>query len=993
MHKPSYRNAPLTQGVALALGVSFAGPSVAEQERVVEEVVTTGIRSSLRQSMEYKRDAKGVVDAISAEDIGDFPDTNLAESLQRITGVSIDRERGEGAKVTVRGFGPNFNLVLLNGRQMPTTSGLDRSFDFSNISSEGVAAVEVFKSGKADVPTGGIGSTINVKTSRPLDSPGLKARASAAAMYDDSATELSDAEWSPELSGLFSNTFADDTIGVSLTGVYQKRKSGEATASVNGWRTFEGDVSSFGGGGASEDWGGIPVNDDQVNRPEAGDLYSVPQVIGYEMAEYDRKRINGQLTFQYRPRDDFTATLDYTYAELELDRSFNNYSAWFNFGGQESVWTDGPQASPIEYTENSSGSDFAMGAGSDAFKNTLRSTGINLLWDVNDRLSMELDYHDSRAENKPNSGLGNSSLLAISAFTRDVTSGFFGEDLPVLQLGLSDPLSPDDMIVTGSVFANNFSRMDIDQTRLGGVFNIDTSFIESIDFGVQFTNVDNRAASATVQRDAWGGVTQPGAIADLMTPASGSGSFDEIDGSGQSRQLDFFTYDINALIARTEALIASGDADLFIPGNGDLGPCGTALCPTDNYTADRRTSEDTQAIYGQLNMGTEWGGKPIDIRLGLRYETTDVDSTALAPNFTNLIWVAGNELTITQDGSTFTSGDGDYDQWLPNFDFSIDITDQWIGRVSASKTLTRPLYGDIQGGLTLDQPVRVTGGTGARGNPGLDPFESDNIDLSVEFYYGDDNYASVGYFHKDVSNFIGTSSVTEMPFGLPHPALGPLGDEARAATGTSEGGALFQWILENRPDAEGVNAVVDPVTMEVTGTITGVAGRDPASPFNLSIPVNFEDATMDGWELNIQHNFGDSGFGLIANATFVDADVGYDDLSLATQFVLTGFSDSANVIAYYDKNGIAVRVAYNWRDDFLADTGQPNVGAGPPNNTGDYQQIDLSASYELNDSLQFFLDAINITDETTYTYGRDELQTLTAGQLGARYNLGVRWKF
>ena len=144
MHKLPNRNAPLAQGVALALGVSFAAPGVAEQERVVEEVVTTGIRSSLRQSMEYKRDAKGVVDAISAEDIGDFPDTNLAESLQRITGVSIDRERGEGARVTVRGFGPTFNLVLLNGRQMPTTSGLDRSFDFGNLASEGVSAVEVF---------------------------------------------------------------------------------------------------------------------------------------------------------------------------------------------------------------------------------------------------------------------------------------------------------------------------------------------------------------------------------------------------------------------------------------------------------------------------------------------------------------------------------------------------------------------------------------------------------------------------------------------------------------------------------------------------------------------------------------------------------------------------------------------------------------------------------------------------------------------------------
>ena len=121
--------------------------------------------------MDLKRNRDGVVDAITAEDIGDFPDSNLAESLQRITGVSIDRERGEGARVTVRGFGPDFNLVLLNGRQMPTSSGLGRSFDFGDLASEGISAVEVYKSGQANVPTGGIGSTLNIRTTRPLESP------------------------------------------------------------------------------------------------------------------------------------------------------------------------------------------------------------------------------------------------------------------------------------------------------------------------------------------------------------------------------------------------------------------------------------------------------------------------------------------------------------------------------------------------------------------------------------------------------------------------------------------------------------------------------------------------------------------------------------------------------------------------------------------------------------------------------------------------------
>ena len=989
MQKPTFHRNPLAAGVALALGATgFSPVAVAQDGEVIEEIVTTGIRGSLRASMDVKRAAKGVVDAISAEDIGDFPDTNLAESLQRITGVSIDRERGEGARVTVRGFGPDFNLVLLNGRQMPTTSGLNRSFDFGNLASEGVTGVEVYKSGKADVPTGGIGSTINVKTTRPLENAGLHWTVAGSGMYDLSRTDISTTNPTPEISGLFSNTFADDTIGVAISAIRQERESGGATASVGGWRSYPGDTSCWGCGGANEDWGGIPTAADpnQVNRPDDTDIYSVPQVIGYELADYDRVRTNGQLTLQYRPIETVTATLDYTYAELELDRVYNNYSSWFNFGGQETVWTDGPNASPTEYTENSAGADFAMGAGRDAFKNENKSIGLNLLWDVNDSLSLELDFHDSSAEASPNSPNGSTSLLAISAFTRDRTSGYFNGAFPVLELGLSDPLSPDDMIVTGSVFSENYSKMDIDQLELSGNYNFDSGFVESIDFGVQLTNIDNRQTFSNVQRDAWGGVSQPGAIADLMTPVSAAGAFDEISGGTDSRrQMNFYTYDINALIDRTEALIASGDASLFTPGDGNLGTCGTALCTTDILRDDRRTEEESQSVYVQVNMATEWADKPVDMRLGLRYEQTDVRSDALAPNYTGLNWVAGNELNITQDGSTFTSGTGKYDYVLPNFDISMDFSDTLVGRFSASKTLTRPNYGDIQGGLTLAQPVRVNGGLGARGNPNLKPFESENIDLSLEWYYTEDSYAAAGYFRKDVKNFIGQTSVTETPFDLPHPAFGPLADQAAAATGSTDGGVLYSWILANLPNEPGVDAV--------NGVISGVAGRDGVSPFELTIPVNIEKAEVDGWELVVQHNFGDTGFGAIANATFVDADVAYDDLSLAAQFVITGLSDSANLVMFYDKNDISVRLAYNWRDSFLSGTGQTNVGAVPPTYVDEYEQWDLSASYWWNDNLQVFMDVINLTDEVTHVYGRTNLQTLFATQLGTRYNIGARYKF
>src|SRR5690606_19807286 len=154
----------------------------------IEVIQISGIRGSLIRSMDVKRDASGVVDAISAEEMGKFPDTNLAESLQRITGVSISRSNGEGSQITVRGFGAGNNMVTLNGRAMPSAStnngggGDSRAFDFANLASEGISGVDVYKTGKANIVTGGIGATINIKTAKPLDNPGLVASVGAKAV-------------------------------------------------------------------------------------------------------------------------------------------------------------------------------------------------------------------------------------------------------------------------------------------------------------------------------------------------------------------------------------------------------------------------------------------------------------------------------------------------------------------------------------------------------------------------------------------------------------------------------------------------------------------------------------------------------------------------------------------------------------------------------------------------------------------------------------------
>jgi len=202
-------SATLCSIIACQVNAQTAGP-------IMEEMVVSSQRGSLQQALDVKRNSVGVVDAISAEDMGKFPDSNLAESLQRVTGVSIDRAQGEGAEVTVRGFGGGFNLVTLNGRQMPTSNignsgdlsnaGTSRSFDFSNLASEGVSGLQVYKSGRASVPSGGIGATINIQTLRPLDT-GTQFSFGAKVVEESGRGEMT-----PELSALGSWVNDDDTI-------------------------------------------------------------------------------------------------------------------------------------------------------------------------------------------------------------------------------------------------------------------------------------------------------------------------------------------------------------------------------------------------------------------------------------------------------------------------------------------------------------------------------------------------------------------------------------------------------------------------------------------------------------------------------------------------------------------------------------------------------------------------------------------------------------
>jgi TonB-dependent receptor len=992
MHYPKAKQTLMSLAVAsacAALGLpAFAQAPVAPAPTTtaatpdgeVQTVIVSGLRQSLQSSMNLKRRSDGIVDGIVAEDIGKFPDTNLAESLQRISGVSIDRSIGEGSKVTVRGVGPDFNMVLLNGRQMPTSNLGDlngRAFDFANLASEAISQIQVYKTSRAESPTGGIGATLNVMTARPFDQPGLHASVGGKFVNDTSNNNLpgdvkASKSTTPELSGIYSNTFADGMFGIAVSGSYQERNLGYNTAAVSsGWKgPFRGDENNWG----TIPQPGTPGSENITNRPAPGAVYSVPQNLNYSMSGVKRQRTNGQLTLQFAPVKEVVTTLDYTYSENKIQTKRNDLSAWFNFGPSTSSWTGGPVAGPLIYTEtiNPANSDIAMGGADFATKTQNKSLGFNAVWKPTKQMRFELDTHHSTAESMADSPFGSNNTLGTASFSRGTTSANFSQDFPVLSIAGANYLAAPQQ-VTGSNFNNSYMKATIDQTQVKGKLQIMEA--SNLNFGLSATKVDNRSAFSNNQRDTWGGATSPADYpASVWHADTIRQYFDKISGSNSPALFnDFRTF--NFAEVRALASKASGLPALYLPKS--------------TFDNDARTEEKSKSAYLQVDTDWEWG-LPMHGAIGARYEKTDVTSTALVPAATSITWVSANEFPIQFGTPTFTTLTGQYHNLLPSVDYDVDLRSDMKLRASYGETIGRPRYDQIQGGQTLNSLARVNGGTGSQGNPSLKPVKSKNLDLSYEWYYDKASFFSAGLFKKDLENYAGQSQFTDTPFNLHTPVGGTFWNEAVAKGCGSDTVCIRNYIFRNHNGAPGVTRGPDDASGNATGSIVGQPG-DPVAKFDITSFSNQKSASLHGLELNLQHMFGNSGFGIATNYTYVHSGLKYDNAKIGEQFALVGLSNSSNVVGLFENEQWTIRLAYNWRGEFLSSTFD---AAGPnPQYTEPYGQVDLNVSYAITPKLSVQFESINLTNEIQRVHGRTKTEVLSVTQSGPRYMVGARYKF
>jgi TonB-dependent receptor len=1006
----------------------------------LQTVTVSGVRNSLEQSMNIKRYSIGVVDAVSAEDIGKFPDTNLAESLQRITGVSIDRRDGAGSQVTVRGFGPDFNMVTVDGRHIPgadafgaagsiaigNINGGTRAFNFSQLSPDGVKMLEVYKSGRANVASGGIGATIDIKTDRPFYHEGGKVIATVGAkgIYDTSQEFGSSV--TPELSGLFSYANPDKTWGVGLNVSSQKRHTGAAQSTVNDW--------------SEQPWTGtdpaFAPDINVVNAPAVGQLYGLPTDIRYSFSDMRTDRKNAHATLQFSPVDSLTMTLDYLYSRYKMDGDRGEQGMWLqrskSFTDIE-FDTDSAVATPTYIREAVGTKDFGMEQQHYAQEYKLDSIGFNAAWDVTSDFNLTFDAHDAKSQSVPNDSMtGGGATLVGLAGSNNYYSGIencgtlpqcggawtqemrFNNGLPIATRTwyptMGDALAGTGGAVNQPFAANNIGvqpmriegqaqKTEIKEGSVDGTWNFENGRFQ---FGADFatTKLHRTQLVGTYNQLGDWSVANAGEFPDLMDhirQADYAGMFDDFSTNGVANTA--WTGKANDLAKWA----ASHYADADTRANTQL-------------AADNRVDEKTRAFYAQLEMNGDLGGLTTTTRFGMRYETTDVTSSSMIAIPDAVQWLANNDFRInTSTELQPYSVKASYSNLLPNIDFNIDFTDELQGRASYSKTMARAPYGNLYAGASPGAPSgsvllnESSRAGGSDNNPALKPLESDNLDLGLGWYFAPSSYVSVTFWEKRVDNFIGTSVTPSTLYGLTDPTSGPRAKQAQAflesAACTAQTGSpcavtdttLFSTVaMLSNPETGGLAAYngsdAQALMLENKYDVSGNAD-DPLYEFNVTSPVNQHKAKLHGWEFGGQYFLADTGFGILANYTKVMGDVHFDDAGdpTADQFALTGLSDTANVVLMYEKYNWSARLAWNWRGEFLTMANQGN--SHNPYYVDAYRQYDLSINYDVNDHLSFQVEGINLTGEDQRWHVRSSKQMLRVFDQKPRYALGVRYKF
>ena len=700
-----------TAGIQPALAQEAEEPETTEgeeeaEEPVVfeEEIVVTGFRYSLQESVELKREAVNTRDSIVVTDIAKMPDLNLAEAIQRVPGVAITREGGEGRQMSLRGLGPAFTRVTLNGMEVPSsTHGLDssggtnrgRAFDFNVFSAELFNRIDINKTSIASIEEGGIAGTVEMYTARPLDNPGFRGAATLQGAYND----LSDST-DPRLTATVSTTNKAETVGFLFSAAYTERTSWQDGFGTVRWAQPDQPYAG---------------NETDLSDEELHDLW-YPRLPRQDSFRHFQERLGLSAAVQFRPSDTFEFAATWVHSEFEANtESYNSFGEFRRSGS----WGY-PNITPTDVTVGTDGTgqyavagDFRGVALRTESRQTVANTKFDQFvadfgWDLSDDLKLtgvigqaqskfELDYFRVNIE----------TMDPDIAFSYDFTGD---PNVAAINYGIDVTDHNNFQILDNE----NFNHPEVDRTnktvRLDLDWDMDDAGKHYMKFGAIYNDRQVDSRDYRQRRDPSG----------PLGPISYVYNYEDLGSHGSGTELDFVVLDYD--LAKEQ--FGYGDFEL----ERGVGRSTWVVI------------EETMGAYADYSLFALVGGThSLRLNVGARYVQTDVESQGwLTPEIPN---VETNS----------------YSNVLPSVNFAYDLTQDLVLRASVSRNMTRTsLSSQVPSKTYSDVNFTVSGG-----NSQLDPLVSDNLDLGLEWYFAPESVVGVNFFHKDIDSFISNPQTEE----------------------------------------------------------------------------------------------------------------------------------------------------------------------------------------------------------------------------------------
>lgn len=894
----------------------------------LQTIQVSGVRAALARSTELKRDASTVQDSISALELGRFPDDNVADSLSHITGVSITRTAGgEGQKVSVRGLGPEYTLTTFNNRIL-ATDGAGRDFAYDVLPSDVISGADVVKGAQASLTEGAIGGLINLRSASPFDNKGQHAIVRAEGDHNQ-MSELNGRKFS----ATYSNTFADDTMGLLIGAVYAERKDRTDIAGNDGGWTRNPDPNDASWGGNA--WGGnIDPNGNGELDPEEYGLIAPGQFrVGSVLEEKKRKAFSGK--FEWRPNDDVRIVVDGLKTRLDspqvsYQQSFYPLFApgrWSDINVQNGIVTgftmDNPDPEQRMNPELLNQTEHRV-VDTDLF-------GINGSWKVNDSLTMTGDVYRSTSERK--SG-GQDTYVVLRMNQPNVTRIDLARDaVPNVTTTFDDGRDLSTGLANGQFNDSDFNthymelrgdniKDEITGGTVGGKLYVGEWGIDSLNFGM--TRTERSKRRDLVNNTLNGGADYYSVDNAINVADLGGGVLDRtlslpnfMNKVGSSFPRSFLGFDVPNYLRSLEAY------------NGNPRPDGTVYdfanaAPQWNPLESYRVEEKTNAFYVQADLsGDRWSAD-----VGVRVVSTQTRAEAWDAKIISITENGAFNYTARYADPTPVQQDGSYRYILPSGNFTWRFTDELLLRLGAAKTMARPPVDKL---APTNTTASVSWGEFTQiygGNVDLKPYTAKQGDVSLEWYFAEQSIANMAVFYKRISNQITTSWEPGQDIGVP--------------------GYLF----------------------------------------NVMRPINGDYAKVHGLEAGLQH-FWENGLGFRAQYTrnwsksFVAGE----------ERPLEGIAPSVYSLGLmYEKGPWSISTTADYSDGFVTATNV--LGAGYNEQADEITWLTASISYEINDMFSVSLQGQNLLDEAqTYSINGNPLLSQGYYRYGRSFTLGFSARF